>query len=170
MRESREKFSFTVNSFLLYLRLTVKIFQFLRLSTKFWPFYSYRLTPLRPSLISVASFTDFHHHRPSSTHIFIRFVLSFLFYLELIKFVCSLYFPVDVTLETRFYLSLQFGSFSVFFSSENGSFSGMCDVCRIKLVKPVFWAQLCEGQNPGLNLTRVSFCFFQTHFLGYFLR
>ena len=27
--------SFTVNSFLLYLRLTVKIFQFLRLSTKF---------------------------------------------------------------------------------------------------------------------------------------
>ena len=125
--------------------------------------------------MDVASFTDFHHHRPSSPHIFIRFVLSFLFYLELIKFVCSIYFyecphfivvPVDFTLETRFYLSLQFVSFSVFFSSENGSFSGMFDVCRIKPIKPVFWAQLCEGRNPGLNLTRVSFCFFQTHFLG----
>ena len=66
--------------------------------------------------MDVASFTDFHHHRPSSSHIFIRFVLSFLFYLELIKFVCSIsiYFyesphfivvPVDFTLETRFYLS-----------------------------------------------------------------
>ena len=74
--------------------------------------------------MDVASFTDFHLHRPSSSHIFIRFALTFLFYLELIKFVCSIYFyecphfivvPVDFTLETRFYLSLQFGSFSVFF-------------------------------------------------------
>ena len=36
--------NFFFNSFLPYLRLTVKIFQFLRLSTKFWPFYAYRLT------------------------------------------------------------------------------------------------------------------------------
>ena len=45
----REQFLLRLTLFLPYLQLTVKIFQFLRLSTKFWPFYAYRLTPLRPS-------------------------------------------------------------------------------------------------------------------------
>ena len=45
---------FTVNSFFPYLRLTVKIFQFLRLSTKFLAVYAYRLTPLRPSFTRFA--------------------------------------------------------------------------------------------------------------------
>ena len=45
---------FTVHSFFPYLRLTVKIFQFLRLSTKFLAVYAYRLTPLRPSFTRFA--------------------------------------------------------------------------------------------------------------------
>ena len=36
----------TVNSFLTYLRLTVKMFQFYCYRLNFWPFYAYRLTPL----------------------------------------------------------------------------------------------------------------------------
>ena len=56
MRESREKVSFTVNSFLLYLRLTVKMFQFFRLSTKFLAVLRLSVNPLRPSLDNVKTF------------------------------------------------------------------------------------------------------------------
>ena len=48
----------------------------------------------------------------------------------------------DFTRETRFYLSLQFGSYSLCLS-ENNAFSVMCDVCR-KPVKRVFWAQIAR--------------------------
>ena len=44
----------------------------------------------------------------------------------------------DFTPETWFYLSLQFGSYSLF-SFKNNAFSVMCDVCR-KRVKLVFWS------------------------------
>ena len=43
----------------------------------------------------------------------------------------------DVSLETRFYLSLQFGSNSLF-SLGNDAFSAMCEVCK-KAVQPVSW-------------------------------
>ena len=45
----------------------------------------------------------------------------------------------DFTLKTQFYLSLQFGSYSLF-SYENNAFSVMCDICR-KPDKPVFWSR-----------------------------
>ena len=64
----------------------------------------------------------------------------------------------DFTLETRFYLSLQFGSCSLC-SSENNAFSVMCDVCR-KPVKRVFWAQIprdiCTRFEHYLYLTESS--------------
>ena len=64
----------------------------------------------------------------------------------------------DFTLETRFYLSLQFGSYSLC-SSENNAFSVMCDVCR-KPVKRVFWAQIprdiCTRFERYLYLTESS--------------
>lgn len=48
----------------------------------------------------------------------------------------------DVSLETRFYLSLQFGSNSLF-SLGNDAFSAMCEVCR-KGVQPVSWGTNTE--------------------------
>ena len=49
--------SFTVNSFLLYLRLTVKIFQFLRLSTKF-------LAVVRLSVNPIGTLTEYFTECP----------------------------------------------------------------------------------------------------------
>ena len=49
----------------------------------------------------------------------------------------------DVSLEARFYLSLQFGS-NPLFCSGNDAFSAMCEVCR-KAVQPVSW-----GTNPEI--------------------
>ena len=43
----------------------------------------------------------------------------------------------DVSIETRFYVSFQFSSNSLF-SSGNDAFSAMCEICR-KAVQPVSW-------------------------------
>ena len=47
INRSRGTISFTVNSFLHYLRLTVKIFQFLQLSTNFWAVLHLSVNPIK---------------------------------------------------------------------------------------------------------------------------
>ena len=63
--------SFTVNSFLPYLRLTVKIFQFLRLSTKFFAVLRLSVNPIETLEEAFefcwSSFTDEHNTLPKST-------------------------------------------------------------------------------------------------------